>query len=118
MMNLGLCYREGGRVDDALKTGQFCVEQFRIVSGREHRDTLNTMTESAMSLRAAGRLNEALALEEESLKLKRRHLPAGHPMTVESIEHLTNCYEQSSRKEDAAVLNAAPVPFAVPEPIP
>ena len=44
-------------------------------------------------------------LEEESLRLKRQHLPAGHPGIVESIEATSAaCYEESGRRPEAETL--------------
>ncbi len=43
------------------------------------------------------------AMCEEDTALRQR-LPAGHPMTVESMENLATCYEQSNRKPEAESL--------------
>ena len=58
----------------------------------------------AISYQVAKRIGEAIALEEESLRLKRQHLPPGDPLTVESMENLATCYEQSNRKPEAEAL--------------
>ena len=62
------------------------------------------MTELAVSYRVAGRTAEAIALETESLRLKRQHLPAGDPDLLESLENLATCYEQAGRKGEAEPL--------------
>ena len=72
--------------------------------GAAHRDTFNAMTELAISYRVAGRTKEAIELEREALRLKRQHLPVGHPMTAESMENLATCYEQLNMKTEADAL--------------
>ena len=57
-----------------------------------------------MSYEAAGRLPEAIAMEQQSLALKRQHLPPEHPYTVESMDHLANCYAKAGRESDAEPL--------------
>jgi len=69
---------------------------YQQVSGPTDGRTLNTMIELAISLRTVHRIDEAIALEEESLRLKREHLPAGHKWTLESLENLAAWYEQAA----------------------
>ena len=62
------------------------------------------MTELAISYQVAKRIGEAIALEEESLRLKRQQFPSDHPLIVESMDNLATCYEQPNRKPEAEAL--------------
>ena len=46
----------------------------------------------------------AIALETESLRLKRLYLPPGDKYILESLENLATCYEQAGRKAEAEPL--------------
>ena len=80
------------------------LELYSKLLGPEKGETLNAMTELAKSYQVAGRTGEAIALEENALKLKRQHLPERDPMTTESMENLVTCYDQANRREEAKSL--------------
>ena len=68
------------------------------------RSAAAQMTELAVSLRLARRLDEAIILEKEALHLKRDHLPAGHGQTLKSLENLAACCDLADRKPEAEAL--------------
>jgi hypothetical protein len=59
MINLAVSYQGAGRLDEAIQLGQSCLELSRRVSGPTRPDTLNAMTELAISYQAVGRTAEA-----------------------------------------------------------
>ena len=59
------------------------------------------MTELAISYQDAGQIDEAIALEEAALQLKRQHLPPGHSYTLESLKWLARYYDKTNRKPEA-----------------
>ncbi len=56
--------------------------------GPDHPDTLGSMNNLANAYRDAGRLSEALALYEETLKLRKTKLGPDHPATLQSMNGL------------------------------
>ena len=74
------------------------------VGGAEHPETLGAMTNLAISYGAAGRLPEAILLQEQSLAIKRRVLPPNHPYLAAALGNLANFYERDGRTVEADAL--------------
>jgi hypothetical protein len=62
------------------------------VLGPEHPDTLQSRNNLAIGYRALGRYEEAVALDEETLKLRERVLGPEHPDTLQSRGNLASGY--------------------------
>ena len=72
--------------------------------GPDHPDTLTSMNDLAVSYRAAGRLADALALHEETLKRRQAKLGPDHPDTLTSMNDLAVAYRAAGRLADAMPL--------------
>jgi serine/threonine protein kinase len=72
--------------------------------GPDHPDTLTSMHDLASAYLSAGRLPDAAALHEETLKLRRLRLGADHPDTLTSMTHLARTYRAMDRLNDAIKL--------------
>lgn len=73
----------------------------REVNGPEHPETLGAMTDIAMIHGEAGRLAEALSLQEKALSIKRRVLPKDHPFLAIAMANLAELYENAGRNAEA-----------------
>jgi len=106
LASLAILYRDRSTdsLDEAIQLEQSGLEIFRYVSSLTHSDTLNAMTELALTYKVASRIEEAIALGEKPLRLKRQHLPSGHSYTIESMQNLATCYEKTDRKAEAETL--------------
>jgi tetratricopeptide (TPR) repeat protein len=60
----------------------------RNLNGHEHRDTLTTMNEIAVTLRAQGDLEGARKINEQVLEISRRTLGEEHPVTLNTMNNL------------------------------
>ena len=70
--------------------------------GADHPDTLTSMNELAWGYQAAGKLDLALPLYEETLKRRQAKLGPDHPGTLQSMNNLALGYE-GARKLDLAL---------------
>jgi len=73
--------------------------------GPHHPDTLSTMNLLANGYAALGRHNEALALRQETLKLRSQHLGPHHRDTLTSMNNLALSYAAVGRHEDSVRLH-------------
>ena len=73
--------------------------------GLEHRDTLSSMNNLAVSYRRLGRVKEAAQLHEETLEISRRVLGLEHQETLSSMNNLAVSYRQLGRVKEAALLH-------------
>jgi tetratricopeptide (TPR) repeat protein len=69
--------------------------------GRDHRDTLTTMTYLAKAYLEADRLNDALALGRDTVGLCREKLGPGHDLTVTGLMNLSMTYRRLERRPEA-----------------
>ena len=77
----------------------------RKTSGREHPATLEAMTDLAVSYRSAGRIEEAITLQEAALESARRVLPREHLLVIAAIDNLAACYSVAGRDNEAKALS-------------
>ena len=70
--------------------------------GPDHPDTLTSMNNLALAYQAAGKLDLALPLFEETLKLRKAKLGPDHPDTLRSMNNLASAY-QAAGKLDLAL---------------
>jgi tetratricopeptide (TPR) repeat protein len=89
----GLVLIKVGQLDEARQVFDKALALTRKVKGAERLDTLGAMHNLVNSYRDAGRLEEALKLQQEVL-----------PLLLESMVNLAACYEQSGRKSEAEAL--------------
>lgn len=72
--------------------------------GRDHRDTLATLNNLAVSLQRQGRNEEALALAERTLASKRRRLGERHAQTLRSMNNVASLLIELDRFDEAAAM--------------
>jgi serine/threonine protein kinase/tetratricopeptide (TPR) repeat protein len=77
----------------------------RRVLGPDHPDTLIAMNNLATAHQAAGKLDLALPLFEETFKLKKAKLGAEHPVTLTSLGNLASAYRDAGKLEQALALH-------------
>ena len=62
------------------------------------------MTNLAMSLGGAGRLAEAIQLQQQALTIKRRVLPPHHPYLFVALQNMARLCDQAGRTTEAQAL--------------
>ena len=70
----------------------------------EHPDFATTLNNLGMAYQMVGRLDDAEALFEESLAMRRRILPQDHPHLAGSLNNLGLIEEERGRQQEAALL--------------
>jgi serine/threonine protein kinase/tetratricopeptide (TPR) repeat protein len=73
--------------------------------GPDHPYTLGSMNNLAMCYAESGRMQEAIPLYEETLKLQKFKLGPDHPDTLASINNLATCYDEVGRTQEALKLH-------------
>ena len=73
--------------------------------GPDHPNTLTSRSNLANAYQAAGRINEAITLHEQTLATWERMLGPDHPNTLTSRSNLANAYEAAGRITEARSLN-------------
>ena len=76
------------------------------VLGPEHPDTLSSGNNLAAGYRAAGRIDDAIRLYEQTLEVSERVLGPEHPDTVVSRNNLATSYRAARRVDDAVRLES------------
>ena len=103
LFTVGRTYRRVGACtserSDSRNARSRCVKQHL---GTDHPDTLLSMNNLALAYQAAGKLDLALPLHEETLKLKKAKLGPDHPDTLTSMNNLAVAY-QAAGKLDLAL---------------
>ena len=72
--------------------------------GADHPDTLSSMGSLAVGYRAAGKMDRALPLLEETLRLMTAKLGVDHPDTLSSMNNLAVGYEAAGKMDRALPL--------------
>jgi serine/threonine protein kinase/Flp pilus assembly protein TadD len=103
-MTLGSAFLDLGDPQTAATQCERAVSIFTEQQGRQHRDTLSSMTGLAICYQTLGRYPEALALHEDALALKRTTLGYDHPDTLRSMHSLAITYSSLGRYGDALKL--------------
>jgi eukaryotic-like serine/threonine-protein kinase len=80
--------------------------------GRDHVDTLESMNKLAVNYWQAGRIDDSVALHEETLRLRRAKLGADDPATIGTMNDLALAYQDAGRLSEAiTLLEQARKPF-------
>ena len=104
--SLGLSYLYLGEPALAIRQHELALALRRQAKlGPDHPDTLTSMNDLAVAYRAAGRLADALALHEETLKRRQAKLGPDHPDTLTSMNDLAVAYRAAGRLADAMPLS-------------
>ena len=93
-----------GKPYDAEFFGKLATDIFTQKFRTEHPDTLTSMNNLASTYRALGRTNDAMALQETVLEVRRRILAKEHPDTLTIMNNLALTYRDLGRTSDAMAL--------------
>jgi tetratricopeptide (TPR) repeat protein len=92
MSNLGLIYKDAGRLADALPRLEEALKRRRAKLGPDHPETLVSMSNLGSAYDAAGRAADALPLLQETLERRRATRGPEHPQTLRSMNSLARAY--------------------------
>ncbi|MER7768737.1 tetratricopeptide repeat protein [Kitasatospora sp. NPDC096140] len=103
--NLALAYEINGRHDEALVLKERVVMELATLLGTgEHPRMLIALASLASSYAQAGRLGDAMEIEEKVLEVSERILGPDHPDTIAVRVSLASSYAATGRDEEAFVL--------------
>jgi tetratricopeptide (TPR) repeat protein len=111
--NLAISYSDSGRAREALELREQVLADRERLLGPDHPDTLTSRSNLADSYRAAGladsdraagRMDEAVALDEGVLADRERVLGPDHPDTVRARSSLADSYSNAGRIQEALEL--------------
>ena len=89
-------------VDELVRMLKSMIQQAsKAKLGADHPHTLASMNGLALGYKAAGKLDFALPLLEETLRLKKAKLGADHPDTLSGVNNLALGYEDAGRLDEA-----------------
>jgi len=100
--NLGVNYRDAGRLGEAIPLLEATLEKTKAKLGTNHPLTLNIMNSLAQAYQASGQLAKAVLLHEETLAKRRATLGPDHPDTLASMGRLGKAYAEAKQGEKAA----------------
>jgi tetratricopeptide (TPR) repeat protein len=112
-LNLAYNYRIQGRFKDAELVALNCVKGYRITLG-DHADTACAMNSLSISIKAQGRVEEGLQLDEETLEMFLRVEGEDAKDTFTAMQNLANSYFNVGRHDEAAKLHQKVVDILVP----
>ncbi|KFX97228.1 hypothetical protein V490_02897 [Pseudogymnoascus sp. VKM F-3557] len=112
-MSLAYYYRVQGKFKDAELVALDCVERYRGTRG-DHADTSSAMNSLSISIKAQGRVEEGLQLDEETLEMLLRVEGEDAKATVTAMQNLANSYFNVGRHDEAAKLHQKVVDILVP----
>ena len=101
MNNLGLCYDELGKKEQALPIYEVTLKMSKKILGEEDKETLTSMNNLAVCYENMGKLDQALPLKEETLKIQKRVLGEEHPSTLTSMGNLALAYKKVGKQAEA-----------------
>ena len=93
-----------GSLDEARPLYEEALQASRETLGDRHPDTLGSINNLGMLLKAQGSLDEARPLLEEALRACRETLGDRHPDTLMSIGNLGSLLKASGRGKEALAL--------------
>jgi serine/threonine protein kinase/tetratricopeptide (TPR) repeat protein len=103
-MTLGASQLGLGYPDRAIVLFTKARATFAAALGHDHRDTLQSMNNLALTYFYAGQNDRAMSLFDETLTLLRAKLGPEHPDTLTSMNNLANCYDAAGQNERALKL--------------
>ena len=84
------------------------LEECIHILGPNHPDTLTSRNNLANAYQAAGRLDEAIPLYQQTLTGRSRTLGPHHPLTLTTQDNLASAYRAAGRFDDADSLFKTP----------
>jgi serine/threonine protein kinase len=91
-------------IDDALSPFEESLAAIKAKAGASHPDTLVAMDNLALAYMAAGRLDAAVRISQNTLELRQAGLPAGHPYVLTTMNNLGLAYLKFGRIQEAVAL--------------
>jgi tetratricopeptide (TPR) repeat protein len=101
---LGQTYKGLGLYDSAVNVHTEARAEREAALGLDHPDTLTSRSNLAAALRDAGRVSDAIALDEATLKLRTAKLGPDHVDTLKSRNNLALKYVDVGRLKEAIAL--------------
>ncbi|KAH8834495.1 hypothetical protein DL96DRAFT_1704089 [Flagelloscypha sp. PMI_526] len=98
-------FRHGGLLRQCHDVCQIELTERRQRLGACHPDTLGSMNNLAITYSRLGQHRNALELNEQVVKLRKRILGEEHPDTLRSMNNLANTYSDLGQHRDALELN-------------
>ena len=87
----------GDNAPQAIAVGESLIGDLERVLGPDHPDTLTTMNNLALAYKDARKLDLAVPLFEETLKLSKAKLGPDHPQTLKPMYHLALAYQAAGK---------------------
>ena len=101
---LGRTYFALGLYPEAISQQEPAYRRLLFEHGDDSPRTIAAMADLALSCRFAGRVNEALRLQERVLEFRRRSAGPDDPATLEAMQHLAISYDDARRFDEALAL--------------
>ncbi|KAF2184996.1 TPR-like protein [Zopfia rhizophila CBS 207.26] len=105
LYNLAECSRITGNYSKAEQLFRQTLQLLENVLGKEHPDTLMSMTGLAISLRQQGKFAEAEAMDRQTLQLKEKVLGKEHPDTLMGMTGLASSLRQQGKFAEAEAMD-------------
>jgi tetratricopeptide (TPR) repeat protein len=99
--NLGVIYKELGRMEKAEQMLQRALEGYEKACGREHTSTLATVNNLGLLYRTLGRLEEAEQMLQRALAGYEKAYERKHTWTLDIVNNLGLLYMKLGRLEEA-----------------
>lgn len=93
------------KFEEAYAFANSAYEKFSRLLGEKHNDTINAMSNLAVTLNCLGRYDEALTLNEKVLELRKETHDDNHPDTINALEALATTLSDLGRYNEALQLN-------------
>ncbi|KAF2180627.1 TPR-like protein, partial [Zopfia rhizophila CBS 207.26] len=101
----GLCLLSDGRYTEAEEQLVQVMEIRKDALGKEHPDTLTSLSNLAWALRNQGKQKEAEAMDRRALERRERVLGNEHPGTLTSLSNLALVLRNQGKYEEAGVMS-------------
>ena len=72
--------------------------------GPDHPDTLSSLANLACCYREIGKIEKAIAIQEDVSEKRSKLLGPDHPKTLSSLERLAGCYREIGKIEKAIAI--------------
>ena len=99
--NLGLLYKDRGKLDEAEKMYVRSLEGREKVLGADHTSTLHTVNDLGLLYKDQGKLDKAEKMYDRALEGREKVLGAEHIWTLDTVNNLCLFYAESGRLDEA-----------------
>jgi tetratricopeptide (TPR) repeat protein len=102
--NLGILYRDQGKLQEAKAMLQQALAGYEKVLGPDHTSTLDSINSLGILYRDQGKLQEAEVMSQQALAGYEKVLGPDHTSTLASINNLGNLYSDQGKLQEAEVM--------------